>query len=351
MVLTLGIRTIWIVIRGQNYARQALRQAGKDVDELIKKQQQLARQAQQLMFAGLMYMVFGAMVAMTMMRFIEMTSLGALYAEDFRRVLERVGIALGEAIIDNFGWAIEAFIGFLDALSKNDPIITFIATAGVLGGALLLLFGFFMILQGGVITLLGWLGVMPATIATIKAALGSLFGVLMFVIAGFMVGMQIGRALADVLGGPLTMAIGILIAVLVPLVAIIWSLATGTSIASFGLAAIAGIAAMGAGIALAGYMASQAQEAAAMAPAYQYGTRLVTSAGMAYVHPYETISRLERPILGAGPEQPSPQRIYDIDVQVAIGEVHTEAEIEELATQVSEKIAEKIDEQTGGEYP
>uniref|UniRef100_A0A6H1ZRL2 Uncharacterized protein n=1 Tax=viral metagenome TaxID=1070528 RepID=A0A6H1ZRL2_9ZZZZ len=353
--MVLGLRTIWIVIRGTNYAGRAFDEVTAQMTKLQKEQAAVARQTRQIamgaIFAGMMFMVMGGMIAMTFMRMIEYSSMGALMIEDLRRVIENLGTAIGESVIKQFGWVIQRFIDFMKTISEHKPLVDLITLIGLVGGAIIIVGGFLLLLRGiialtifPVIMKLGfwlgkllfWLGLSHAAIFALKKgfillAKGIAAGVIMFFLVA-----TILKALPEDIRKPVAAIVALIAAIVAATIA--WLAFHGT--VTMGIAVPIILGAVGAGIAA--MLALIGGIEIPFVGTLQYGKRMVTQEGLAMVHPYETISRVDRPILGMEPRV-SPQKIYDIDIDVSIGEVHTEADEDELAQRVARKLSDEID--------
>jgi len=164
-------RDVFLAIRGVDQSGRAFRSVDRRIENLITKQMRLAgvtrkiakqqiadnirvlegmdnlnRASYRLMFAGAAFLMFGAAVAYGIGKIIGASSMGELYVEDFRRAIEKLMTSVSEAILEEWGPAIEDFIDWLDKLAGNETFnmiigktaIPLMLTITVLGVALLM---------------------------------------------------------------------------------------------------------------------------------------------------------------------------------------------------------------------
>lgn len=316
---------IFVAIRGLNYTDRATRQVGRNIDFLIRKQQQMRQAAVGLIAGGLMWTMMGIMTSAAIWKIIEKTAEGRRTIATFSRSSDRMLKALGTAFLKVLTPAIKLLTKLFDAISNLNPVVLQIMTAFVIAGLALLFYkGISMALVGvleyvraGQImttlatnqTTLAQYGCATST-ATLTQAFNifraSLGKALMF----FMVFMMLGQILGTEGSKWGAVIIGIAMAVYV-LAAALKGAAIGISILTFGFAAMAGLAAI-----------------AAM-PSFQYGTRMVQRTGPAIVHAGDVITRPDRgDVTPQRQERGFPKHYYN--VTLSFGDVKTKADKEEL---------------------
>lgn len=104
----------------QGVTRKVAKQMVADQIAIINKLDALGAASYRLLFAGAAFTMFAGAIAYGIGKIVGASSMGQLYVEDFNRALERLMIALSEAIIEQWGPAIQGFITWLDDLSKNE---------------------------------------------------------------------------------------------------------------------------------------------------------------------------------------------------------------------------------------
>jgi len=331
--LIMSMRIIWVVIRGQNYAGQALKEAGKQVDELKKKQQQLAQQARYMMFSGLLMVAMAAMVAMALGKLIEKTSLGALYMADFGTAIEKLMTSAGEAITKEWGPAIEAFLGWLDKLAEDETFKMIIGQTAVPLMLTIGLIGISMVVSGLLATFFSMLlpaligaGVVPAG-TTISASTFFLPLTIALVITLLWVFAEpIGDWINENIATPVSNALD----------NIKEEITIGAKKGDW-LSMI--IDAFGQWFYPEGTYGSWTGK--------QQGTRFIPKTGPYYLHEGEKVIPSTGDVGGLGVGVGGAGNYFDVRVAVEIGEVHTEADEDRLAIRVGEKIAKSITDRLG----
>ena len=114
MVSMYSVRTIFLMVRGIDRTGNVFRDMDTGMTKLIKKQIQLQRIFSNLIFAGAAFLSFATFLSFGFTRIIGMSSLGALYVEDFRRIMEKLGIVMSELLIKNLRPWIEGFLRWLN---------------------------------------------------------------------------------------------------------------------------------------------------------------------------------------------------------------------------------------------
>lgn len=132
-------RTIFLLIRGIDQTGRAFEKPKRELSELQKRQQALARSAYRLLFAGAAFLAFGLMAAKALSGLFTMTSKGKLMTDDLRRAWTRMATSVAEQITTMLGPAIEDLTRWLDNLAASPFYSKFIALAagGIVGLSLL----------------------------------------------------------------------------------------------------------------------------------------------------------------------------------------------------------------------
>lgn len=156
------------------------------IADQIKVQEQLQRldtAMYRLMFAGAAFIAFAGMIAWGLGNIIEKSSAGSLLMEDFSRVWEKLSISISEAIMEYWGPALTNLVEWLDELAENETFkmvvgkaaIPVVITLGVMGVTLLMvaIVGKFMMLLLSGLVAAGFISAATkATIMTTAAGLG-----------------------------------------------------------------------------------------------------------------------------------------------------------------------------------
>lgn len=319
------MRSIWISIRAMNYTDRATRQVGRNIDYLMRKQNELRRNAVMMMSAGIMWTVMGALAMMGIMKIGEASTEGRRAIRTFSRSTDRLMKAFGTAFVRAMGPAIKLLTAFFNWMSALDPrILQVIASIILAGVALVTLKGATMAVKGAIDYLTASQSVNAlATGQTILAnygcatstmTLGSAFAFLRVNLGKALIIFTIFMSLGQILGregSKWATVIGMIAMAIWGLAVALKAAAFSMSVLTFGAAAIAGIAAM-----------------AAM-PSYQYGTRMVQRTGPAIVHAGDVITRPDRGDRTPQQEERGfPKNYYN--VTLSFGDVKTKADKEEL---------------------
>jgi len=115
------MRSIWVSIRAVNYTDRATRQVGRNIDYLIRKQNEMRRAAVTMMAAGLMWTAMGGLAFMAIGKIIEKSAEGRRAIHIFGRATDRMLKALGTAFIKAAGPAIKMLTGLFNAIAQLDP--------------------------------------------------------------------------------------------------------------------------------------------------------------------------------------------------------------------------------------
>jgi len=322
------MRSIWISIRAFNYTDRATRQVGRNIDYLIKQQEQLKTQAVGLVAAGVMWTVLGVMASMAIMKLIEKSGEGRRAIRVFSRATDKMLKELSKAFLTVLTPAIKMLTGLFNVVAKLDPrILQLMAGVVMLGIVFVTTRGIMMALTGAFqyltintttqvavnYTLAQAWGQSTVAALTFKAAVTGLWMSMgkfvmiftLFIMLGQILGSEGSKWAAVIMG--IATAVGILAAVL-------WTSATAMSILTWGAAALAGTA----GLAIA---------ASVTPPSYQYGTRMVQRTGIALVHAGDVVSRPDRG--DSTPKQAQYPRTIN-HVKLSFGDIQTKADKEEL---------------------
>lgn len=366
----MSLRTIWIAIRGINYSGQAFKQVGKDVDELVKKQQRIQQQARYMMFSGILMVAMAGMVGAAFLELASKTSFGELMVNDLTTALDKLSYTLGESVVKNFGWAIEAITKFIDIISYNQPLADLVVAFGGIFSAILLVTGVVFVLKSAwtlwissLVTFVGsHLPQLKAALATLATTFGTLGASILAVAGGLAVGFMMGEKLVELLGPEFTVVIGAAIAVIGTLAAVLWTAAGAMTVLSWGIAAV------GAGIALAGLFGMMEEQkkkwglptegaaewtgSAGVGGSLGVGTAggvplgfsnapmLPTTGGTSSWTPSVPTAELEKV-----KEQVNQ---FDIDIDMDIDKLVSDVDVEKLVEDAVKKMADQIVDKLGG---
>jgi len=326
----MSMRVIYIAVRAKNYSDMATRQVGRNIDKMIKQQQKLRQQMTRTFAAGIMFTAMAAMMGIAIGKIITSTTQGRVLMAQFGRAVTTATKALSEQFVKILGPTIRMVSGLLNTISRNEPIMRFIAYMTLMGTVLIGVKGIMFLLSFAISTLQMWWTSLTMTTATFTAYAGfstvsviTLAGALQIlqasmgpIIMAFMAGYMIVVGLRDNIPLLITV-VGGLVAAFIILAAILWSCATAMSIISLGVAAAVGIGAI-----VAAHTAM---------PSYQYGTRLVQRTTPAIVHAGDVITRPDRGDYPSAALTGKPtMEVTKQNVTVAIGTVKTQADEEEL---------------------
>ena len=334
------MRSIYLSIRAFNYTDRATRQVGRNIDALIKKQQELKQSAIMMFSAGIMWTALGAMAAMAIMKIIEKSGEGRRAIRAFSRTTDKMLKELSKAFLTVLTPAIKMLTGLFNIIAKLDPkLLQLIAGAIMLGivfitskGIIMTLTGAFQYLSANTAaTSLGYtqmtLAAGQATVAslTLRQAVTGLWlsmGKFIMIFTLFvMLGQILGSEASKWAAGIMAIAGAALI-----LTAILWKGAAAMSILTWGAAALAGAA----GLAMVANMET---------PSYQYGTRMVQRNSLAMVHAGDVITRPDRG--DTTPNQTQYPRTIN-HFRMSFGDIQTKADKEELRPMIMKVMKEAL---------
>lgn len=330
-----GVRTIWIIIRGRNYARQAMKNAQGQLSELQKAQDKFRRSAQMTIFSGLLMVTMFALIGGAMFALASKTRYARTMLRGFNRTAKRFLDVFGKEFLITIRPILNSLEGLMKMLMKNRVALRMIIGAvvglmiiGTLNGMIKMLNGllsmlavrgaFFVNVAGQMVERSHTLTIagrsLTVTWTGLQVAISRTLAVTMIVFTIF-------SALEAVFGG-LTKPIAAVTAVILALVTamlILKAIATSGASLAGDLAVIAAGSAIGAGL------------YAAM-PSYQQGTMFASKTGPAMIHegeriiPRETVEKAMLPPLGFKEgETPSV-----VNVTVNVDRLMTKADEEEL---------------------
>lgn len=322
------MRTIYVAIRGMNYTDRATRQVGRNIDYLVRKQQQMRQAAVGLIAGGIMWMALSAMATMAIYKIIEKSSEGRRAIRLFSRSSERMLRSLGTAFLKVMGPAITMLTKLFDTIANLNPVVLQVMAAFIMGGLALLTYkGLSMALTGALEYLraghaMTALATNQTTLtqygcATSTLTLGAAFKVLSASLGKAVMFFTVFMMLGQILGseGSKWAAVITVIATAVAVLAIfLWKGAIALSVLTFGLAAAAGLGAI----------------AAMGTPSYQYGTRMVQRTGPAIVHAGDVITRPDRGDITPQQKEAQFNRLYTKAELHFHGDIKTKADKEEL---------------------
>jgi hypothetical protein len=335
-----ALQPIWIVFRGINYTDQATRQVGRNIDQLVQKQQELRQQAVRLAMAGMMWTVFAGLAVMAISKIMEKSMEGRRILHEFDKSMNKMLSTIADGFAKVMGPSMKLLGMFFDIIAKHPMIGQLVAVLATLLISFMALKGITMILSG----LSTYLGVshlfqaqatkqltltqfgctastmtLSGAFKILRASLGPAFMIFMLF---FQVGVMFQQHAPIILG-----VIIALTAVFAILAATLWSAATAMSILTFGAAAAIGV---GAAIA-----------ASASAPTYETGVRSVRKTGLVMAHEGEEIRSKRNVAYGQGQETKRPEtRQFNITFT---GDIHTKADKEELKPLILKTVRDAMD--------
>jgi hypothetical protein len=290
----LGLRTIWIALRAVNYTDFAFQKTIINLNNLMKAEEAATKatiqHAKYAAMAGMMWMSLGVMLGQAGMEMARTTT------------------------------TLKPFVNVVDSLfktmEKSEALRTFVSILLLAVSALTIFGGAAMMVKA--IQDIAWLPSVHRMIVAHQALAGALGACA----AGFM----IFFVLKDVLG-PIPAALFAVAAAMAILVVQMWMAAGAMSVLTWGLAAVAG------GAALAGAIA-----VAAGAGKYQMGTRSAGATGLAFVHKHEVIYNptTNRPTQVGNDLNRGAGETNFYEMPVTIETVNTKADIEDLDKKMSE---------------
>jgi len=342
--MAMGMRTIYVAVRGLNYTDRATREVGANVDKMVKKQQALRTQMVQTFAAGIMWAAMAGMMVMGIMKIMEASMAGRAVLRGFTRSINQLTKALSDQFAKILGPLIDMMSTFIDIISKNEPLMRMMASAMLIGTALLAVKGATMLLGVALQYLTGWwasttvamntftvyAGYGTAQVLTLSGAFTVLRASLGPAVIMFMAMYQLATAFGNYAPVLLAVVAALTVATVAYAVAN-WSAATALSILTFGAAAVIGV---GAAIA-----------ARATMPVYHTGTKFVQRTGPAMVQQGEEIRsayevNAQRSQIGG--QRPFPTRRNQITI--SIGTVKTQADEEELKPLILKVVKDAMDD-------
>ena len=135
-MVSLGVRILFLFIRGVDQTGRALSKPAKELTELEKRQQALSRSSYRMLFAGVAFLAFAVMAAGGIAKLLESTTRGQYILDSFGKVFDRLKKSIAEQIVDMFGPTLEGWIKQLDKLSRDptwSKVIAGITIGGVVG--------------------------------------------------------------------------------------------------------------------------------------------------------------------------------------------------------------------------
>lgn len=163
-------RTIFLMIRATSQIGEAFNDAGKKVDNLKEKQENLAKTAQHLLFAGAAMVAFGAMVTGAMLSTLSSTLRGQRVLDDFGKAVERIKQSFSETIMNNFGEQIKGVLKTLTDFSNNKEQMEMIVNIALTFGPGLIAGGAALILSAVILGITGMLSGALSALAFTSAA-------------------------------------------------------------------------------------------------------------------------------------------------------------------------------------
>jgi hypothetical protein len=334
------MRTIWVAVRGINYTDQATRQVGRNIDALVRKQQELQAQAVKMLMAGAMWTVFAGLAVVAITKIMEKSAEGRRVLFQFERSMNGMLKTVGDGFARVLGPAIKVLSAFFDVIAKYPILGNLIALLTTLLITYLALKGITMIITGlstylGVSHLfqaqatkqltLAQFGCVSSSTAlafSFKGLVASLGPAFLIFMAVYQVFSMIGNNIPLLIAGVAAITVAF-----IALAYVLWSSATAMSIITFGAAAAIGV---GAAIA-----------ASLTAPTYQTGVHSVRKTQLAVVHEGEEIRSKRNVMYGQGTTGQRPEtRLFNFTFS---GDIRTKADKEELKPLILKTVREAMD--------
>jgi len=267
-------RTIWIVLRAQNYTMAAFSALDRSIDKLMIKERELLRASQALSQVGIMFIAMGMTAVGAIMSIISKSSYGermlTRFSKQVDKALGELGTKLAKALLPILNIVL-GLIRFITKLPFSEYLILGAAAALLLGGALMFV--------AGVVKSL----IILTPILTVE---------------------QMKQ-----------------IPILGALIAKTWAWVAAQIAAHGALAPLVAALAIGAAATVTAYAAHQAG-------AFQMGTSFVQKGGWAIVHGGEEIKSARETRVPSLIEREPTRRTYNI--RFDIGHLHTKADKEEM---------------------
>lgn len=326
------MRTIWVAVRGINYTDQATRQVGRNIDVLVKKQQELQTQAMKLVMAGIMWTVFAGLATMAISKIMEKSLEGRRALFEFNKSMDKMLSTLGTSFTKILTPALKALGSFFDLVAKTPILADLLATVIVLGVAFMALKGALMVASGamtyfGIATQLETMIVnlaekghygLAASLSVVHQSLGP-------VVIGFTLMFMICQRLP----APIAIVIGVILALAAAIILL------RSVLGDFSWMVGVGVAAGAAGAIAAGvWNLTEPQQV------YQTGVRSVRKTGLVVAHEGEEI-RSKRNVMYNQETTKKPEtRYFNITFS---GDIHTRADKEELKPLILKTVRDAID--------
>jgi hypothetical protein len=192
-----NIRTIFLMLRGVDQTGRAMDSATKKVETLEEKEKMLAQTSYRLLFAGVAFVAFGAMMLGALGSMIGSSSRGQMVMDAFGEAIDRVKRSFSEATLNLFGEQIKDVTKSINELSQDKDTMELLTAVSwgigftIVGAGLLFATssaGTYLINQA--LKFWGLEGLEGANLVTVGGVAGGLFGV--------------GTAIAISVGGVLT---------------------------------------------------------------------------------------------------------------------------------------------------
>jgi len=354
MVLGLGMRTVWISLRAMNYTDRAFRAAIMNLDKLEEKERDHVKQllaqkeiARLNVQVGILYAATLAMMTTKVLGMLAATEAGKFHLSELTQVMNETKEAIADTLFTALKPLIDAFTGFLKLVRDVAPLRVAIIVIGALAAGLFALYAISKVVKGlqegravaqAILTFLAKKQAesnIQLTLSNYQLATSAK----QLAFSWKMVAISAGAAfgifflLKDIIGPLPAALIGVAVAIGI-LAAQLWLAAGAMSVLTWGLAAIAG------GAALAGVIAMVAG-----VTGFAMGTRSAPYTGLAMVHKGEVVynPQTDRPTGVVEKRDVGPTTTIQ-DIDVTIEEVYTKAEIDDLGEEIGKALWKKMKE-------
>lgn len=346
----MGMRTIWISLRAINYTERVFREVIRGVGKLSEEQKLLNQEqirnlriGNAMIMTGMMMATVGQMMLQNLWQMALSTREGAMEMSLLKREIDETKVVIADTIYEfiKVTGILAMFHGVLEAIRENEflrkGMVLFIGIAA----AVLILVGGLILLAGAIKSYLVVAEVLPEVLAMMKMSwLTETIAVRGTALAYWQLALAVGAGvgifflLKDVLGPIPAALIGV--AVAVGLLAVqLWLAAGAVSVLTFGLAAIAGAAALAGVIAMVTNVTGK-----------QMGTRGLSHTGLFLGHKGEVVYNpaTGRPTqIARDMEEDAARRGAGVYYITNVFEhVHTQSKIEDLDKKVQRSMAKAM---------
>lgn len=373
--IKMSVRSIFLVVRGSYQAGLALRMARGDLRELEKAQQAIVKRTEEMMraanqwiFAGAAFTMFGTMITKTLMDIMNASTEGRRVLAQFTMVSQTTMQKLSQVLAPMLGMILQIVSAFMRFATIN-PIITWLIAGFLVVLAVVTTVGGVILVLGGAIMMAGTMTAMwhnknimlAGSLKVTQMQMTQYSGATQMVSQGSNaaaisvsnLAMAVGRAFAVFLLVYTVMSLligkfGLMPALIITLIGLfialaiaLWAGATAMSVLTLGAAAAVGVAAAVA--------ASQSAPTPSM-PSYSAGTSFVRQGGLALLHGGEEIKSARQATItskqerGAGRQTMGGMGERSITTyNIPINTINTKSDIDDVDSVITRALKDKLD--------